>query len=129
MTGCEARSSVEAAQTAVVVAQTVVPVAQLGSQQLATVLQSLLAGASVDLRTMPEGAPNDTVTDVAINATDTQGVLGQVDSRARQAAAMAALSSAAQYYPRATINLQVTDGTGEILLSGSVAPGQTPSIQ
>jgi len=124
--GCEARSSVEAAQTAVVAVQTVVPISQ---STLSTALQGLLAGANLSVSTSPEGASNDAITDVSISATDTQNALAQIDPRARQAAVSGALGLAAQYYPNATISLTVTDTSGTTLVSGSKAPGQAASVQ
>jgi hypothetical protein len=137
--GCEARSSVEAAQTAIVAVQTVVPAAQAeatqvsnalaNAQPLVAILQGLLQGAAVQVTTKPEGAQPSAVTSVTIEATDSQGTLAQVDAGLRQAAAQAALSSAAQYYPNATITLTLLEASGAPLVSGSVAPGQSPRVQ
>jgi hypothetical protein len=141
--GCQPGSSIDAAQTAIVAAQTILPGAQATAQAGATLvsgafsssqpafntLQGLLSGASLDVQTAPAGVDNAAVTNVTIDATDAQGALSQVDPRARQAAGVAALLSAAQYYPNAAIDLKVVDASGEVLLSGSVAPGQLPSVQ
>jgi hypothetical protein len=141
--GCQAGSSIEAAQTAIIAAQTILPGAQATAQAGATLvsgafsnsqpalnaLQGLLAGATLDVKTTPDGVENAAVTKVTIDATDAQGALGQVDPRARQAAGVAALLSAAQYYPNAAIDLNVVDTSGAVLLSGSVAPGQLPAVQ
>jgi hypothetical protein len=124
--GCEARSSAEAAQTAVVAVQTALPASQ---SVLNTTLGTILAGDNVLVSVSPDGASNDAATDVAISATDARGALQQIDPRARQAAATAALVAAAQYYPNATISVTVTDASGATLLSGSKPPGQTPSVQ
>jgi hypothetical protein len=124
--GCEARSSVEAAQTAVVAVQTAVPISQ---SAFTTALQGLLAGANLSITTAPDGASTDAVTQLTIRATDTQGTLAQVDVRARQAAVTGALALAAQYYPNATISLTVSDASGATLVSGSKAPGQAPAVQ
>jgi hypothetical protein len=128
-TGCQARSSVEVAQTAVVVAQTALPVAQAGSERALTVLQGLLSGATLDIKTSPDGADNPDVTDVSIDATDSRNAIGQIDPRARQAMVATALLATAQAYPNATIELEIVDGSGNVLASGRVAPGQTPSVQ
>jgi hypothetical protein len=141
--GCEARSSVEAAQTAVVAAQTALPGAQATAQAgatlvsiavstaqpLVTTLQGLMGGAAVQVHITPEGADAKAVTSVDIEGTDQQGTLGQIDASTRQAAVTAALLAAAQYYPNATITLKVEDASGAALVSGSLAPGQTPSVQ
>jgi hypothetical protein len=140
---CQARSSVEAAQTAIVAAQTVLPGAQAtaqagatlvsiavaNAQPVAATLQALLQGVSVQIKATPADAQPDAVTDLAIEGTDVQGTLSGVDVRARQAAAAAALVAAQQYYPKASISLRVTDGSGGTLLSGSVAPGAAPDVQ
>jgi hypothetical protein len=143
VSGCEAHSSVEAAQTAIVAAQTVLPGAQATAQAGATLvsiavanvqpvvatLQAMLQGVSVQVRINPEGAQPGDVTSVEIDGTDAQGNLSQVDSRTRQAAVAAALMAAQQYYPNATISLKVSDASGSSLVNGSVAPGQTPNLQ
>ncbi|HEX8969780.1 MAG TPA: hypothetical protein VF937_17995 [Chloroflexota bacterium] len=141
--GCEARSSVEAAQTAIVAAQTVVPGAQAtalagatlvsgalaDSQAILAMLQPLLAGASVELTKEPSDAANDAVTDVSIAATDSLGSFAQIDPASRQAAARAALALAGAYYPNATISLSVVDGSGASLVSGTRAAGEAPLLQ
>ncbi len=144
VTGCQARSSVEAAQTAIVSAQTALPATQATAQAAATMVsgafttaqpmlatvQALLAGAQVDVTTSPDGVANDAVSDVKISGKDLSGGLSQVDPLARKAAVGAALVAAEQYYPNATIALEVLDASGATLVSGSIAPGQqTPSIQ
>jgi hypothetical protein len=141
---CEAGSSVQAAQTAITTAQTVLPGAQATAaagatlvsgvlataQPALTTVQAMLAGASVHVTTTPEGTTDpNSITDVKIDATDAQGTLAQVDPHARQAAALAALAAAGQYYPNARIELTITDMSGATLVTGSVAPGQTPSVQ
>lgn len=123
--GCEARSSVDAAQTAVVAVQTVLPTGQMVVPQL----ESLMAGVSLSVQIQPDGAANDAVTSVIIRGSDGQDRLGQVDARGRQAAVGGALMLAAQYYPNATISISVVDGAGLPLVSGTKAPGQAPSIQ
>lgn len=125
LTGCQAQSSVEAAQTALVVGQTALATVQ----PYAVMLQGTLAGANVDVKTSPDGAQPQDVTSVSIKATDARGNLVQVDARARQAAASAALLAASQYFPNATIALNVVDASGNTLISGSMAPGQSPSVQ
>jgi hypothetical protein len=77
----------------------------------------------------PEGAANDAVSQVNVTGTDTRGTFAQLDPRARQATAGAALSLLGQYYPNATIALKIVDGAGGSLLTGSKAPGQAPSLQ
>jgi hypothetical protein len=142
-TACQARSSVEAAQTAIVAAQTALPGAQATAQAGATAvsgvlangqpiliaLQSVLQGANVQVQTTPDGAAPDAVTSVAIDGTDAQGTLAQLDPNVRRAAALAALRTAAQYYPQATITLTVKDTGGAALINGRVTPGQAPSVQ
>jgi hypothetical protein len=143
VSGCQAGSSIDAAQTAIVAAQTVLPGAQATAQAGATLvsiavanaqpvvaaLQAMLKGVSVQVKITPEGAQPSEVTNVEIDGTDAQGNLSQVDSRTRQAAVGAALAAAQQYYPNATINLKVSDASGGNLINASVAPGQTPNIQ
>ena len=92
-------------------------------------LQALLGGAALDVKTMPEGAAKEWVTDVTIKATDRTGTLAQLDTRARQAAATAALLSAAQYYPNATIALTIADGSGGTLVNGRKSAGGSPEVQ
>jgi len=132
VTGCQAQSSVEAAQTAIVAGQTAIVA---GQSALATVqpytamLQGALAGANLDVKTTPDGALPQDITGVTIRATDAQGTLARVDAGTRQAAVSAALLAASQYFPNATIQLNVVDASGAPLVSGSTAPGQTPSVQ
>lgn len=142
-TACGANNSLEAAQTAVTAAQTVLPGAQATAEAGATLVsnavttaqpviamvQGLLQGASVNVSTMPSGAQPADVTQVSIEGTDNQGRLGQLDQQTRQTAARAALVAVSQYYPKATIDLNVVDGSGNTLIGGSVAPGQSPSVQ
>jgi hypothetical protein len=138
-----ARTAVTAAQTGVTAAQTVMPGAQATvvagatlvsnavsvAQPVFLTLQGLLQGVSLDVRTSPAGAESNAVTEVSIEGTDNQGRLGQIDAQTRQTAATAALVAARQYYPNATITLKVVDDAGNTLLSGNMAPGQTPSVQ
>jgi hypothetical protein len=142
-TACAADNSIEAAQTAVIAAQTVLPGAQATAQAGATLvsnavtvaqpvflaLRGLLQGVSLDVKTSPPGADSTAVTDVSIDGTDNQGRLGQIDAQARQTAAAAALVAVSQYYPKANVSLTVVDGAGNTLVSGSVTPGQSPSVQ
>jgi len=94
-----------------------------------TVLQSALQGANVQLKTTPDGATPLTASALEVDATDAQGSLGQMDAATRQIAVSAALVAASQYFPNATITLTVKDGDGNTVVSGTVAPGQTPKIQ
>jgi hypothetical protein len=154
---CDLSPSIQTAQTAVAAVQTFVPGAQtalpglqtalpglqataqagatsvagvLGdSQAVATQLQALLAGVSIDLQTTPSGVSNDAVTQVTITGTDQRGTLSQMDPSTRQAAASTALLIGGQYFPNATISLSLVDGSGTQLLNGTKAPGQAPSIQ
>ena len=140
---CEARSSLEAAQTAVAIGQTALPGLQTAIPGVQTALpgiqtilpdigaqlQAALPGLGVEITTRPSGAANDAVTEVDVVATDSVGTFGQLDDRARRVAALGALSLAGQYYPNATISLTVTDTAGTVLLTGSKAPGQAPSVQ
>jgi hypothetical protein len=142
-TACGADNSLQAAQTAVTAAQTVLPGAQATAQAGATLVsnaigtvqpaivmvQGLLQDVSLEVTTVPDGAPPGDVTEVSIAGTDSQGRLAQIDPLARQAAATAALAAAGQYYPKATISLTVVDATGNTLVNGRVAPGGTPSLQ
>jgi hypothetical protein len=141
--GCQARSTIDAAQTAVSAAQTALPGAQATAQAAATAVsdtlataqpviqtvQGLLSGASLEVTTTPEGAEPATVTDVVVTGTDSHATLAQLDPRARQAAASAALLALGQYYPNATIHLKVVDASGAPLVSGTRSPGQQPSVQ
>jgi hypothetical protein len=142
-TACGADNSLEAAQTAVTVAQTVVPRAQATAQSGATLVsnaittaqpvilmvQGLLRDISIKITTVPDGAQPADVTDVSIDGTDNQGRLGQIDAETRQTAAAAALVAVSQYYPKATVTLDVVDGSGNTLVSGSMAPGEQPAVQ
>jgi hypothetical protein len=123
--GCQAQNSVQAAQTAIVVGQQ----AFATVQPYAAILQGALAGADLKVKLTPEGVLPQDVTDVSIQGTDAQGNLAQVDSSTREAAATAALLAASQYFPKATIELTVLDAQGATLVSGSTAPGQSPSVQ
>ena len=123
--GCEARSSVEAAQTAVVVVRTAVPVVS----EFPSIAQGLLPGSTITVKVSPDGADSTAATDVAITATDSGGTLQQMDSRARQAATIGALLATAQYYPNATIALTVVDTAGNTLVVGKKAAGGQPSVQ
>jgi hypothetical protein len=114
----------EVAQTAVAVAQTAIPALPTGLPSVADQLRPLLAGATVDLRTAPADASSDAVTDVNIACTDSSGTLGQLDPRARDAAASAALAMVSRYYPKATITLDAKDASGASLLHVSRAPGE-----
>jgi hypothetical protein len=141
--GCEARSSVEAAQTAVVAAQTVLPAAQATAQTGATMvsgiladvqsittqLQPILGGLQIDLATTPPGAANDAVTGVQLRAIDSGGRFAQLDANGRQAAATGALLLVGQYYPQASVTLTVQDPSGATLIAGTRAPGAAPRIQ
>jgi hypothetical protein len=148
--GCEARSSIEAAQTAVSVGQTSLPglqtalpglqaTAQAGATLVGGVLsdprainaqlQALLAGATVDVMTTPDGAANDAVTSVTVMGMDAQGNFAQLDTRSRQATSSGALLVLGQYFPKANISLTVVDSGGATLISGTKAPGQLPAFQ
>jgi len=148
--GCQAGSSVEGVQTAIAMAQTALPgiqtalpgvqaTAQAGATLVSSVLsdpqainaqlQALLAGVTIDARTMPDGVPNDAVNQVSVTGTDTRGTFSQLDARARQATAAGALVLLGQYYPNAAVTLAVVDGGGGTLAGGSKLPGQAPSVQ
>jgi hypothetical protein len=142
-TACGADNSLQAAQTAVTAAQTVMPGAQATAEAGATLVsnaistvqpaivmvQGLLQDVSLKVTTVPERAQPGDVTEVSIEGTDSQGRLGQIDPLARQAAVTAALAAVGQYYPKATVTLTVLDASGNTLVTGSVAPGASPSIQ
>jgi hypothetical protein len=148
--GCEARSSIEAAQTAVSVGQTSLPglqtalpglqaTAQAGATLVGGVLsdprainaqlQALLAGSSVDVQTTPDGAPNESVTSVTVTGTDSQGTFAQLDTRSRQTTSSGALLVLGQYFPKANISLTVVDRGGTPLVIGTKTPGQLPAFQ
>ena len=148
--GCEARSSIEAAQTAVSVGQTSLPglqtalpglqaTAQAGATLMGGVLsdprainaqlQALLAGSTVEVKTAPDGAANESVTSVTVMGTDSQGNFAQLDTRSRQTTSSGALLVLGQYFPKASISLTVVDGGGVTLISGTKAPGQLPAFQ
>jgi hypothetical protein len=128
---------VDGAQTAVAVAQTALPglqtalpgvqaTAQAGATLMTSVLsdpqainaqvQLLLAGATVDMQTTPEGVSNDAVTGVTLSATDTHGTFARLDDRGRLAAATAARLLVGRYYPNANVALTVVDEAGASLL-------------
>src|SRR5689334_246390 len=84
---CQAQSSIQAAQTAIVAGQTALPGAQATAQAGATLvsgalstaqplagtLQGLLQGAAVTVHTTPDGAGPDAATHVEVTAVDAQG--------------------------------------------------------
>jgi hypothetical protein len=116
-TGCQARTSMEAAQTAVAVAQTAVPaLPSVGDQ-----IRPLLPGVAIDVRTTPPDASNDAVTEVAITGTDSSGTFAQLDSRARDATSSAALELASRYYPNASIVIDIKDASGADVLHATRA--------
>ena len=117
--GCQARSSMEAAQTAVTVAQTAIPALPTGLPSIADQIRPLLGNALIDIRTTPDDAASDAVTNLTITGTDVTGTLSQLDTRARDGAANAALLLASRYYPRATIVLDVRDASGATLVHAS----------
>jgi hypothetical protein len=148
--GCEARSSVEGAQTAVAVAQTALPglqtavpgiqaTAQAGATVVSGVLadprainlqlQTVLAGATVDVKATPDTAANEAVAQVQVSATDARGTFAQLDPLGRQASGSAALVLVGQYYPNASVALSVVDDAGAALATGTRAPGQLPQVQ
>ncbi len=148
--GCEARSSIEAAQTAVSVGQTSLPglqtalpglqaTAQAGAtlvggvlsdpRAISAQLQALLAGSTVEVKTAPDGAANESVTSVTVTGTDSQGTFAQLDTRSRQTTSSGALLVLGQYFPKASISLTVVDSGGVTLISGTKAPGQLPAFQ
>lgn len=148
--GCQVGSSVEGAQTAIVVAQTALPglqtalpgvqaTAQAGAtlisgvvsdpQAINTQVAALLAGVTVDAQMTPEGAANDAVSQVSVTGTDARGTFAQLDPRARQATASAAMLLLGRYYPNAATVLKVVDASGTTLVSGNKSPGQAPSVQ
>jgi hypothetical protein len=98
-------------------------------QPAIVMLQGLLQDVSLKVTTVPDGAQPGDVTEVSIQGTDSQGRLGQIDALARQAAVSAALAAVQQYYPKATISLTVVDASGNVLVSGSTAPGASPSVE
>jgi hypothetical protein len=147
---CEARSSVDGAQTAVAIAQTALPglqtvlpgvqaTAQAGAtlvtgvladpQAINIQLKALLAGCTIDVQTTPPGVPNEQVENVTVTGTDVQGTFAQIDIRGRQAAMVAALLLLGQYYPNGSASLIVVDSAGTPLVSGSKVPGQPPLLQ
>ena len=119
--GCQARTSAEAAQTAVAVAQTALPSLPSFTDQV----RPLLPGVAIDVRTTPADAPNEAVSEVTISGADGAGALAQVDPRAREAAASAAMGLASRYYPNARIVLDIRDRQGAPLVQASRAPGDT----
>ena len=122
-TACQARSSAEAAATAIAIAQTSIPALPTGLPSVADQLRGILLGVSLDVETTPTGASSDAVTQLNISGTDSSGTLGQLDPRARDAAGSAALVVASRYYPKATIVLDVKDANGSALIHASRAPG------
>jgi hypothetical protein len=156
-TACQANNSAEAVQTAVAAAQTVLPAGQTAAAGAQTVLpaaqataqagatlvsdalntaqpviqmlQGLLQGASVNVSTVPDGAAPSAVTAVTVEGTDSQGRLEQVDEQTRHTLASATLSAISQYYPQANVTLTVVDDAGNMLVSGSTAPGRDPAVQ
>jgi hypothetical protein len=138
-----AQTVVAAAQTGLPGLQTALPGMQATAQAGATVvsgmlaeppainaqLQLLLAGATVDVNTSPPRAAGESVTQVTVVGTDARSTFGQLDPRARQAAASGALTLLSQYYPSASLSLSVVDTSGASLASGTKSPGQAPSVQ
>jgi len=148
--GCQAGSSIESAQTAIVVAQTALPglqtalpgvqaTAQAGRRSSAALLsdplaisaqlQALLAGVTIDARLTPDGATNDAVSQINVTGTDARGTFARLDGAPARRRPRARCCWFGQYYPNAMVTLTVVDGVGGTLASGSKAPGQAPALQ
>jgi hypothetical protein len=117
------------AQATALAGATLVSGALGSAQPVASVLQSALQGADIRITTTPEDAAPQAASALQIDATDAQGALGQMDALTRRVAVSAALVAASQYFPNASIRLTVKDPSGKTVVSGSVAPGQTPNVQ
>jgi hypothetical protein len=115
----EARTAVSAAATAV-------------SPQVDYVLQVLRgilgSGVQVQIEQDPPGAPNSQVTNVRVRATDASGAFARLDRDGREKTAEVVLFAAGQFYPQATVDLLIVDGSDHTLLTGSRAPGQAARL-
>jgi hypothetical protein len=101
----------------------------LGDPRLVSqALSLLLAGANVTLQIAPPDATGEAAQQVAIDAVDTSGAFGRLDSATQHQAANGALMAAAQAFPKATLALTVKDGAGSRLVSGTKTPESDPSI-
>jgi hypothetical protein len=140
-----AQGALSGAQTAVSGAQTAVPAAQGTIQAAATaaanvaaspefqyvtqVLMSILGGGvQVQMEQEPPNVPNTQVTNVRLRATDGSGAFAGLTSEGREKTAQAVLLAASQFYPRATVDLLIVDGSNRTLMTGSRAPGEPPKL-
>lgn len=128
------------ARTAVSGAQTVLPAAQGTLQAAATavspqvqyvtqILSSILGGGvQLDLEQQPPDVANTQVTNVHLRAIDASGAFASLDRDGREKTAEAVLFATSQFYPQATVDLLVVDGSNRTLITGSRAPGQPAKL-
>lgn len=123
--------AVEATGAAVVpgVATAVTDVVQ-NEQTQETVRQvaALLGGVRLDVDQTPPGAAAPDITRLVLRGSDTAGALARLQPFARVLAAQAALTTAGQLFPNATIELTVADVSGAVILRGSRQPGFAPEV-
>jgi hypothetical protein len=134
------QSALSGARTAVTGAQTVLPAAQGTLQAAATavspqvqyvtgILSSILGGGvQLELEQQPPDVANTQVTNVHLRATDARGAFASLDRDGREKTAEAVLFATSQFYPQATVDLLVVDGSNRTLITGSRAPGQPAKI-
>jgi hypothetical protein len=135
-----AQGALSGARTAVSGAQTVVPAAQGTIEAAATavspqvqyvtqVLTSILGGGvQLDFEQQPPNVANTQVTNVHLRATDASGAFAGLDRDGREKTAEAVLFATSQFYPQATVDLLVVDGSNRTLMTGSRAPGQPAKL-
>ena len=135
-----AQGALSGARTAVRGAQTVLPAAQGTLQAAATavspqvqyvtqILSSILGGGvQLDLEQQPPDAANTQVTNVHLRAIDASGAFAGLDRDGREKTAEAVLFATSQFYPQATVDLLVVDGSNRTLMTGSRAPGQQAKL-
>jgi hypothetical protein len=139
------QDAVSGAQTAVSGAQTALPAAQSTLQAAATaaanvaaspqfqyvvqVLTSILGGGvRLQIEQEPMDVPNTQVTSVRLRATDASGAFSALDRDGREKTAAAVLLATSQFYPQATVDLLIVDGSNRTLMTGSRSPGEPPKL-
>ena len=128
-----AQQVVSGAQTAVSGAATALPAAATAvSPQVQYVTQILSAilggGVQLQIEQEPPDAANAQVTHLTLRATDATGALARLDRDGRDKTAQAVLLAASQFYPQATVDLLVVDGSNHPVLTASRNPGEPPNV-
>jgi hypothetical protein len=98
-------------------------------QYITQVLTSILGGGvQLELEQQPPDVANTQVTNVRLRATDASGAFAGLDRDGREKTAEAVLFATSQFYPQATVDLLVVDGSNRTLMTGSRAPGQPAKL-